>query len=184
MQFGPRTLVFVVLLLAMLVLSYPLLFKPQNEKREAVVKDTVFKQQKLTELSGVMARTQDLQGEIESLKKAIAFLESKLPEEKEMDRVLQEVWEKAKSNNLKIKSVRNPKASQTSNYSEQQIKMVIEGPFYPGFFKFLSDVEQMPRLTKINEMKIEADEKNNGSITADLVLTIYFEAAQKVAVAQ
>ncbi len=62
--------------------------------------------------------------------------------------------------------------------------MVIEGQFYPGFFKFLSDVEQLPRLTKINEMKIDADDKNNGSITADLTLTIYFEASEKVAVAQ
>ena len=32
MQFGLRTLLFVVLLLGMLVLSYPLLFKPLNEQ--------------------------------------------------------------------------------------------------------------------------------------------------------
>jgi type IV pilus assembly protein PilO len=184
MQFGPRTLLFVLLLLAMPIAAYMLLFKPLNLQKEAAIQDTRVKQQKLTELAAAMARTKDLPAEIENLKKAIAFLESKLPEEKEMDRVLQEVWEKAKSNKLNIKSVRNPKAVQGPNYSEQQIKMVIEGPFYPGFFKFLSDVEQLPRLTKINDMKIDADEKNNGAITAEIVLTIYFEASQKVAVAQ
>jgi hypothetical protein len=33
-------------------------------------------------------------------------------------------------------------------------------------------------------MKIDADEKNNGFITADLTLTIYYESSTKVAVAQ
>lgn len=184
MQFGPRTLLFVILLLAMPIAAYMLLFKPLNAQKEEALRDTQAKQQKLTELASAMARTKDLPAEIDSLKKAIAFLESKLPEEKEMDKVLQEVWEKAKNNKLNIKSVRNPKAVQGPNYSEQQIKMVIEGPFYPGFFKFLSDVENLPRLTKINEMKIDADDKNNGAITADLTLTIYFESTQKVAVAK
>jgi type IV pilus assembly protein PilO len=184
MQFGPRTLLFVILLLAMPIAAYMLLFKPLNAQKDEALRDTQAKQQKLTELATAMARTKDLPAEIESLKKAIEFLENKLPEEKEMDKVLQEVTEKARTNKLNIKSVRNAKAVQGANYSEQQIKMVIEGSFYPGFFKFLSDVENLPRLTKINEMKIEADEKNNGAITADLTLTIYFEATQKVAVAQ
>jgi Tfp pilus assembly protein PilO len=100
-----------------------------------------------------------------------------------MDRVLQEVWQAAKDNNLSIKSVRNSKPIEGTNYSEQPIRMVVEGPFYPSFFKFLNAVEQMDRLTKIKEMKIDADEKNNGAIIADFTLTIYYESSEKVAVA-
>jgi Tfp pilus assembly protein PilO len=174
----------VVLLLVMPIAAYMFLFKPLNQQKDEALQDTRLKQQKLAELAGAMAHTKDLPAEIDNLKKAIAFLEERLPNEKQMDQVLQEVWEKAKVNNLNIKSVRNPKQIDGANYSEQQIKMVIEGPFYPGFFKFLSDVEALPRLTKINEMNIKTDEKNTGSITAELTLTIYFEATQKVAVAQ
>jgi type IV pilus assembly protein PilO len=185
MQFGPRTLIFVVLLLAMPIAAYMLMFKPLNLQKDAAIQETAQKEQKLQDLASAMARTKDLPAEIESLKKAISLLESRLPEEKEMDRVLQEVWEKAKTNNLNVKSVRNAKAVVGPNYSEQPIKMVIQGQFYPGFFKFLSDVEALPRLTKINEMKVEADEKNNGAITAELTMTIYFEAnGEKVAVAK
>jgi type IV pilus assembly protein PilO len=185
MQFGPRTLIFVLLLLAMPIAAYQLMFKPLNEQKVKAIQETEQKEKKLQDLAGAMARTKDLPAEIESLKKAISLLESRLPEEKEMDRVLQEIWEKAKANKLNVKSVRNAKAVQGSAYSEQPIRMVIEGPFYPGFFKFLSDVEALPRLTKINEMKITADEKSNGAITADLTMTIYFEAnGEKVAVAK
>jgi hypothetical protein len=48
----------------------------------------------------------------------------------------------------------------------------------------------MPRLTKIKQMKIDdpkadhLDAKNNGWITADMELTIYYEPTQKVAVTQ
>ncbi len=146
--------------------------------------DIASKQQMLKDLEKAMANVRNLPEQIASLQKAIDFLEKKLPNAKEMDRVLNEVWEKAKDNNLNIKSVRNSKAIEGTSYSEQPIKMVIEGQFYPGFFKFLTDVEQMPRLTKINEMKLTADPKVPGVITAELTLSIYFEASQKVAVAQ
>ena len=42
----------------------------------------------------------------------------------------------------------------------------------------------MKRLTRINDMKIEADEKTPGYVNVELVLTIYFDGSQKVAVAQ
>lgn len=184
MQFGLRTLLFVMLLLGMLVLSYPLLFKPLNLQRDAAIAETKAKQQKLSDLNSAMAHTHDMKAEIEKLQKAIAFLEGKLPKETEMDRVLQDVWKAAKDNNLNIKSVRNGKPVDGSSYSEQPIRMVVEGQFYPSFSKFLSQVEQMDRLTTIKDMKIDADPQNNGAIVADFTLTIYYESSQKVAVAQ
>jgi Tfp pilus assembly protein PilO len=185
MQFGLRTLLFVILLLGMLVLSYPLLFKKLNQQRDDALADTRQKQERLEALSGAMRDNASMSSEIDKLRTAISFLESKLPKETEMDRVLQDVWKAAKDNNLNIKSVRNAKPVESGSYSQQPIRMVVEGPFYPSFFKFLSSVEQLDRLTKINDMKIDADEKSaNGSITADFTLTIYYEPSQKVAVAQ
>ncbi|HSV16482.1 MAG TPA: type 4a pilus biogenesis protein PilO [Tepidisphaeraceae bacterium] len=186
MQFGLRTVLYVVLVLGMLVMSYPLLFKPLNEQRAQAVADTKLKQQKLADLASAMRATQNMPEEITQLKKAIEFLTSKLPAQTEMDKVLDEVWKAAKENKLTVKSVRNGKPIEGPNYNEQPIRMVVEGPFHPAFYKFLSQVEQMPRLTKIKEMKIEPDhdEKKNGVIVADFELTIYYESNQNVAVAQ
>jgi Tfp pilus assembly protein PilO len=189
MQFGFRTLLFVMLLLGMLVLSYPLLFKPLNEQRDRAITETRQKQAKLASLDLATKTNDGLKGEIEKLRTAIAFLEGKLPKETEMDRVLQDVYKAAKDNNLNIRSVRNAKPIDGPTCSEQPIRMVVEGPFYPSFFKFLSTVEQLDRLTKIKEMKIDAnpdkeDRSKAGNITADFVLTIYYESSQKVAVAQ
>ena len=182
MQFGPRTLIFVILLLAMPIASYWFLFKPLDERVAAAKAEVQDKTQQLRSLRSALAGSSGMKGEIDELRKAISFLESRLPEEKEMDKVLKEVWQLAEKHNLITKSVRSLKVTQGTNYSEQPIRMVINGKLRDGFFPFLWEVEHLPRLTKISEMKIDADEKT-GKVTVDFVLTIYFESTQKVAVA-
>jgi Tfp pilus assembly protein PilO len=183
MQLGWRTFLFVVLLMAMLVLSYPLLFKPLKAERDLAVETTARQQQKLNDLAAKMAENKSRPEDIKQLQKAIALLENKLPALTEMDKVLNDVWKAAKDNRLTMKSVRNAKPIEGANYNQQPVRMVIEGEF-PGFFKFLSQVEQLQRLTKINEMMITADAKNTGLVTVDMTLTIFYEGSQKVAVAK
>ena len=162
MQFGLRTLLFVVLLLGMLVSSYPLLFKRLNDQRKEAIDQTKDKQDQLNKLAGKLAMApQAIKVEIETLHSAITFLHDKLPQEQEMDKVLTGITKAAADSSLNVKSVRlGAKPIQDDNYSSQTARMVLEGS-YDGFYKFLSTVEQMPRLTKINDMKIEADQKNN-----------------------
>lgn len=185
MQIGPRTLIFIVLLLAMPIVAYLMLFQPMKENLEKAKAEIRQKNDKLASLNTAMAGQKNLTEEIEKLKKALEFLEGKLPEEKEMDKVLKEVWQIAEKNGLNTKSVRSLKAQYGASYSEQPIRMVIVGAFSPGFFNFLKEVEALPRLTRIGEMKIDKDEKTSGVVTVDLVLTVYFERqSQKVAVAK
>ncbi len=70
------------------------------------------------------------------------------------------------------------KAIPSVSYSEQPIRMVISGPF-GGFYNFLRSVEGLPRITRISEMTLEKDPKVEGQMTADFVLTIYFDRANQ-----
>ena len=185
MQFGFRTFMFFALLMAMLVLSYPLLFQRLNRQaRHVAAGDGAQNQEKLDKLVDNMNETKNIPQELEKLKQAIKTMTDKLPAETDMETVVQDVWKSAQANQLTIKSIRNGKPVEGPNYNSQPIRIVIYGSFKPGFFQFLTDVEQMQRLTKIKQMKIEADDKNNGAITADVELTVYYEPSQKVAVAQ
>jgi Tfp pilus assembly protein PilO len=178
MQLGPRTVIFVVLLMVLPVSAYFLMFKPRDALMRAAIEETREKQDKLATLDRATAEVKNLPQEVEKLRKAIAFFEGKLPEEKEMDKVLREVWTQAEKNGLSVKSVRNLAVVADQNYSEQPIRMVIVGSA-TGFYKFLQSVEQLPRITRVGEMTIEADPKGDGIITSDLVLTIFFEAGEK-----
>ena len=177
-------MLFFLLLLAMPVAAYWFMFTPAEAEMRDLRHRTADKEQQLQDLHAKMERTKDMVGEVEKLRKAVAFFESKLPEEKEMANVLREVSQIAQKNNLNTKSFRALKVIQGPSYSEQPIKMNFSGPMKDGFYKFLCDIEHLQRLTRINAMKIDADEKVPGNVNVEMVLTIYFDASQKVAVAQ
>jgi type IV pilus assembly protein PilO len=184
MSLGPRTMFLFILLLAMPVASWWLMFKPLDQYTAEVRQKTEEKKQKLQEVATKMARTKDMAGEVEELKKALEFVESKLPEEKEYNKVFDEVSHLAEKNGLSSKSVRLLKVVQGADYSEQPIKMVLVGSFQNGFYPFLAEVERLQRLTRIDEMKITADDKVPGQAVVEMVLTIYFDSSRRVAVAQ
>ncbi len=96
---------FFVLLLAMPVAAWWYMFKPFNEHKNQVQGHTLEQMQKLTDLRKMTAQSPNIAADIEKLKKAIAFLEGKLPVEKEMDKVLNEVWQLQQKSGLTTKSV-------------------------------------------------------------------------------
>ena len=185
MQFGPRTLIFFILLLAMPAVAYWCMFKPLNEQKATALEEIKDKRKQLNDLAKATAGEKNLAAQIEKLRQAVEFLERKLPQEKEMDKVLRETTALAEKNGLNTKSFRLLKVVTGPGYSEQPIKMVITGPMAKGFYPFICDLEGLKRLTKIGEMKIDADDKNPGMVSVEMTLTIYFEAGNaKVAVAQ
>ncbi len=177
-------MLFFMLLLVMPVAAWWYMFKPLEQHKRDVQAHTAEQRQKLADLRNMTAESPNIADDIVKLKSAIAYLEGKLPVEKEMDKVLKEVWQLQQKSGLNTKSVHMLKVIQGGNYNELPIRIVIQGPMKNGFYKFLSDVERLPRLTKVKEMKIDADDKIPGQVTVDMVLTIYFEAGEKVAVAQ
>jgi Tfp pilus assembly protein PilO len=187
MQFGPRTFIFFVLLLAMPVAAYFMLFKPLDAHLQDIKASTAEKSEKLQELSDKLQKspTKNMETEIEQLHEVVALLEHKLPPAKETENVYNDVWNMAVKDHLNIKSVRTNPVVEKSSYSSQSIRMVITGPMKDGFYPFLSDVErQLKRLTRITDMNIQADDKTPGQVAVDMTLTVYFETGEKETVTQ
>src|SRR5689334_10691185 len=97
-QQGSRGIMVAVLLIAVLGCAYFFVFAKANQRRAELMADTKQKQQALENLREATAGIDDLNHKLDDLKKAIAFFESKLPQEKEMDKILKEVWQMAEAN--------------------------------------------------------------------------------------
>jgi Tfp pilus assembly protein PilO len=176
-----------VLLLAMPVAAYFMLFKPLDAHLQDVRARTTEKSEKLQELADKLNKSpaKNMGAEIQQLHEVVALLEHKLPPAKETENVYNDVWNMAVKNHLNIKSVRTMPVVEKSTYSSQSIRMVITGPMKDGFYKFLADVErQLKRLTRITDMAIVADEKSPGNVSVDMTLTVYFETGEKGTVSQ
>jgi Tfp pilus assembly protein PilO len=186
MKFGIREIVFTVLLAAIPVGAWWFVFRPGKTGNAEALSAIENRQAKLRTLNQATATVGDLKVEIAALEDAVKFFRSKLPSEKEIDKVLQEVWRLAASNRLRTESIRTLKASEetmlteaSGPYAEQPILVKLEGPFN-GFYSFLLALETQPRIMRIQQMKLDRSLKGEeGSVRAECTMSVFFERAGK-----
>ncbi len=187
MKFGTREIVFIIILMAIPVGAWWFVFRPANVRDDEMMRQIETRQQKLQALNRATATIGNLKVEIASLEDAIKFFRSKLPSEKEIDKILQEVWRLAEANKLTTKSIRTLKSASGSvtltdpagPYAEQPISIQLEGPF-TGFYGFLLALESQPRIMRIQQMDIKKiDKHGEGYIRVDCTVSIFFERSGK-----
>jgi len=174
MTSGLRKVVFFVLLLGVAVVGYQYMIKPAN-KRLAEAKGRVdTKLAKLSEFEKAASAAEDLTKQLEQLQEAIEFFESKLPPKSQIHQVLEQVTVIAQKQDLKPKTIRTLTKKDNSGYIEQPLKMELEGNF-SSFYSFLLELEKLPRIMKIRELKLEKKTDNEGQVGADFIVSIFFQ---------
>ena len=178
MRFGIRETVFVMLLMAIPLAAWWFVFRPNNMRNDEMKAQIAIKQDKLSRVRREEIRVGDLKAENASLTEALNSIESKLPSEKEIDKVLREVWKLAETNKMVTKSVRaihDNRVSGVGPHAEQTIEMKLDGDFM-GLYAFLQSMENLDRIMRVNSMKIRAiDKEAAGTVHAELVLSIFFD---------
>lgn len=193
MRFGLRELIFLVVLLAVPVASFMFVFKPRNEEIRQAQKEVEIKTAKLDQLREVTGRIDDLGAAIQEWNEAVRMIEAKLPSEQGIESILEQVWDHAQKNRLEILGTHAEAAVPAATYMELPLKIQIFGDF-DGFYQFLLDLEQIPRITRVHQLKIvragagrlrtmRGPNRNQkmpeGSMEAEFILSIYYEAARK-----
>ena len=173
MRFGLRELVFMALIFGLAGTSFFVL-KKSVDKRDRLLAEVTSKKKELNDLRQATAGIEDVGRKTAELKQAIMFFESKLPQEKEIDKILKEVWQLAEANALQAKTIKTLKTERSANYSEQPIDMTLAGDFN-GFYSFLLQLEKLPRITRITSMNLSKITDKDGTMTAKLTLSIFFE---------
>lgn len=174
MRFGIRELAFFALLAGTLVASYFFVFAPGARQIEDARKEIAAKQAKLRQLEEATRAFTDVGTEVERLTAAIAGFEEKLPDEREVEVILKEVWELAVRYKLTPQRVQTDKPLPGGSYTEQPIPISIKGDF-EGFYEFLLQIEKLPRITRMPRIHLSKD-KQEGHVTADMVLSVFFDS--------
>jgi len=174
MRFGAREFVFFLVLMAVPLASWWFVFKVQNEEISQANQEIEHKESMLEKLDSATAKTDDLAKVNEDIWNEIQVIESRLPSDKEVDVILQQVAQIALDNNLRLPKVKSAKPVTAATYMEQPLEMKIEGDF-DAFYTFLLDVERLDRITRMPEMVIKRSQGEDGMIEAEFTLSIYFE---------
>ena len=176
---------FLALLLGLPLAAWRMAFVPRNVMAGKIETQVADKRERLKAVNKATATIGDLEKEIEALNKAINYLRAKLPSEKEIDKVLQEVWGLAERNHLVTKSIRTmdrkklpADVAASMGQGEQPITIQLEGSFL-GFYAFLQELEKQPRIMLVREMTMLKPEKApEGYVSVEFIVTIFFENSE------
>jgi type IV pilus assembly protein PilO len=170
-----RKIVFFVLLLTVAYLAYAFMIKPANknlaDKKEQVQQSIKI----LGELQQASTTARDLNKQLVQLTEAINFFESKLPPQSQISQVLQDVTVIAQKQGLSTKSIKTLASKVNNGYIEQPLQMELYGSFN-AYYSFLLELEKLPRITKVRELKLKRDPANDGAATASCVMSIFFQS--------
>ena len=169
-----RKIVFFVLLLGVAYVAYQYMIKPANKHlahQKTRVQTTLIK---LTEFEKATAAAKDLSKQLEQLQDAIEFFESKLPSTSEIDKVLRNVTVIGDKQGVKCKRILRMNKKDNSGYIEYPLRIELVGNFN-SFYSFLLELEKLPRIMKIRELKLEKQSDLEGQIAANFIVSIFFQ---------
>ena len=185
MKPNSREIIFTLVLLAIPAAAWLLEFAPRQRHQKELTQQIAAKQTKLDKLfekkrlSGAIG---DLREQIVEGKKAVEIYRSHLPDEKDIDQIVREVWRLAKSNNLSPTSLRTIPPRKDKQFTrsagphgEQPLLIQLEGDF-KGLYSFMLDMESQSRLMRVRQMTLKTPEKDHpGSVSATIEFSIFFE---------
>lgn len=169
-----RKAVFFILLLGLSYIAYRYMIKPANQNLAKQRQRVETKITKLAEFERATVAANDLNEQLELLQEAIETLEGKLPPKSEIHKVLKQVTVIAQNEGLKPKTIRTLPKKDNNGYIEQPLKMELVGNFN-AFYSFLLELEKLPRIMKIRNLKLTKQQKGEGQISADFVVSIFFQ---------
>ena len=182
MKFGIRELLFVGFLAAIPVGAYFWVFKPAKENLQTQQAALQAKEKKLTNLKNSLVGIKNITDEVDKLTEAVEFFENKLPARHEIHKVLDDVTRIADRQSLETRLFQTLKPKPFANFCEQPIEMEVYGDF-DSYYQFLLELEQLPRITKVRKILLKKDDKKEGAMTANFLLSIFFDNSN-VAVAK
>lgn len=178
MKLGVRELLFVCVMIGLLACTYLFVFKKAAARRAELKTDIERKETQLSNLRQATAGVEDLNKMVSDLEQAINFFDSKLPQEREVDSILKEVWQLAAANKLTTKTIKTLKNEPNASYSELPIELALSGNFY-GYYAFLQQLEKLPRITRVTHMNLTKINDRDGDMQAKMTLSIFFEPENK-----
>lgn len=175
-----RQILYVLVLLAVPIAAWYFVFVPRNADINQTTQEIKEREAQLKMIGSFIATMGNLRQAVFEGEMAIERVEAKLPSRRDVESMLEQLWQVARRNELTVKSVKTMPAVTSTVYRELPLKVRLEGPF-EGYYRFLLELENLPRITRIFNMHLQRpkqsrmnEDQRPGDITADFELSIYF----------
>jgi len=170
-----NVLIFIAAVVAVSVLFFFLIFKPQATKIDATRADADAAEAKTGQLRAELKRLQELQRNAPKLREEATILDAAMPNDPQLAQFILQVQESATASGIDWLSIAPvpPAASTQPGVSEVVVAMSVEG----GYFQvqdFLVRLETLPRAVKIGAVTLApgGDEESAPGGSPDLAASL------------
>ncbi|MBX3322505.1 MAG: type 4a pilus biogenesis protein PilO [Phycisphaeraceae bacterium] len=179
MKLGTREIITFLIVLMIPVVSYLLVFRPQNRDIEASLTEISHKRDILRRLQDETSRNADLLEANRRIAERIKKDEARLPSSQGVDEIVRQVSGLAIESGLAPPTLKSLKPLEASVYWELPLEMTTSGTFR-GFYEFLRRLERLPRITRVVQMEIKRGrtELKEPEITVKFTMSIYFQQGE------
>ncbi len=187
-----RQIAFFIALLGIPLTAWYVVFRPQNADIADAMRDITQRQRQLDRVAKLAERIPDLEQALHQGEQLVEQVEAQLPRRRDVEGVLENIWQIADRNGLLVRSVKTRPAVPSAVYMELPLEVSMDGPF-EGFYRFLLELETLPRVTRLSELSIQeaglkvrgpSNSLPPGSVATQFILSIYFaDAVPEVATA-
>lgn len=185
MKLGIREMTFLLVLAAIPVAAWFFVFEPRNQDIEQSRREIAQMESTLIRLDQLTDEVGDVRTAIDEAELRLADFRRNIPDANEVDDMLAEIHRIGERNALGISSIRALNRTETQGYAEIPLSLEIDGSFR-GLYRFLIDLERLPRITRVQDLKLERnlvesrgrdaeDDTPSGQIDASMTVVIYCE---------
>jgi Tfp pilus assembly protein PilO len=116
----------------------------------------------------------DVEQETAELRDRVGRFEQKLPLHQDLPELIGDVTQISRRMSLsKLEWRPEPTFRKTDQFTEVPIDFTFQGDFL-GVFNFLSQIEDMQRLTRLRKLDVQAKDGLDGQVEVQLTMNIYF----------
>ncbi|MGH9557066.1 MAG: type 4a pilus biogenesis protein PilO, partial [Terriglobales bacterium] len=165
MSGGRALLITILVSLALAGAGLFFLWKPKHEANQENEVKLKSKQDEINQLKPQMAREADLDREIASLQQQLESMRKIVPDEKEADRFIRDVQDKAAEAGIIIRRYTSKPVSTREFYSELPFEVELDGRYYQ-VLNFFERVGRLERIVNITNVQMAAPELASQAIKA------------------
>ncbi|MCP4836801.1 MAG: type 4a pilus biogenesis protein PilO [Phycisphaera sp.] len=187
MKFGIRDYAFLAVLAAVPLSAWFFVFQPRNEDIDQARHEIVAMDTTLARLDLLTDQVGDVRNRIDEAEVRLSEFGRIIPNAEEVEDLLAEMHRIADRHRLAIDSIRALKQNTVQGYLEIPHQVSIEGDFQ-AIYDFLSDLERLPRLARVQSLEIarnlvastrNADDEAFGMLTAEMVIVVYCDGSEQ-----
>jgi type IV pilus assembly protein PilO len=145
-----------------------------QQQRAVTLAQMAAKEATIAQMRAATAGIDEVHAKVADLSRAVNVVDSRLASERSLDQVVKDIWQMAEADSLQTQAIQPLNIVHRGNCNEQPVELNLIGDFH-GFYAFMLQLEEMPRIVRVTHMELQRLLDQNGTMQARVTVAIFYQ---------